>query len=135
MSKTKKGRVKVNGDGRSEVNSRDKVNDIKIGSNKLKDDKVEDKDVGDNEVTKNENLWKTYKFKKMISFSHFFNAKARLAFTKLRKLFIKASIFYHFNLERHIQIKMDTSGYVIGGVLNHLTLDHLGQWHLVAFFS
>ena len=30
---------------------------------------------------------------------------------------------------------MDVSGYTIGRIFSQLTLDNLGQWHLVAFFS
>ena len=57
-----------------------------------------------------------------------------MAFTKLRQVFIKALIFYHFNPECDIRIEMDASSYAIGGVLSQLTLDNLGQWHPVTFF-
>ena len=30
---------------------------------------------------------------------------------------------------------MDALGYAISGIFSQLTLDNLGQWHLVAFFS
>ena len=53
--------------------------------------------------------------------------KARLAFTILRKMFTKTLIFQHFDLECHIWIETDISGYAIGGVLSQLTLDNLGQ--------
>ena len=53
--------------------------------------------------------------------------EARLAFTKLRKMFFKAPILRHFDPEWHIQIKTDASGYAIGGVLSQLILDNLGQ--------
>ena len=53
--------------------------------------------------------------------------KTRLAFTKLRKMFIKAPIFEHFDLECYIRIKTDASGYIIGEVLSQLTLNNLGQ--------
>ena len=56
-------------------------------------------------------------------------------FTKLRQAFFKASILYHFNPERHIRIEMDASGYAISRVFSQLTLDDLGQWYPVAFFS
>ncbi len=55
-------------------------------------------------------------------------SKARQAFTKLRQEFIEAPILNHFDLERHIQIKTDVSGYAIGGILNQLTSDDLGQY-------
>ena len=61
--------------------------------------------------------------------------KARLAFTKLRKSFTKAPIFQHFDLEYHIRIETHMLNYVISGILNQLTLNNLGQWHLVAFYS
>ncbi len=53
----------------------------------------------------------------------------------MRQAFVEIPILNHFDPERHIQIEMDTSGYVIGGILSQLTLDDLGRWHLVAFFS
>ena len=53
--------------------------------------------------------------------------KARLVFTKLRKAFIKAPIFRHFDLECYIWIETDALGYIISGVLSQLTLDNLGQ--------
>ena len=87
----------------------------------------------------------------------FFIPKASLAFTQLRKMFIKAPILYHFNPKHHIWIETDASGYVINRVLSQLTtekrlacqmtyktnnfnqsinlLSEIGQWYLVAFFS
>ena len=64
----------------------------------------------------------------------YLTTKARLAFIQLRKLFTKALILQHFDLECHIWIKTNASGYTIGGVLSQLTLNNLGQWHLVAYF-
>ena len=61
--------------------------------------------------------------------------KARLVFTKLRKSFTKAPIFRHFDPEFHIWIETDMSSYAISRVLSQLTLDNLGQWHSVAFYS
>ena len=43
---------------------------------------------------------------------------AKKAFNHLRHLFIKASIFQHFDLEHHIWVETDVSGHVIGGVLS-----------------
>ena len=59
--------------------------------------------------------------------SDFFTSRAKLAFTKLRQAFVKALIFYHFDLEHHIRIETDASGYAIGGVFNQLTLSNSGQ--------
>ena len=39
-------------------------------------------------------------------------------FIKLRQAFIKTPILNHFDLERYIQIKTDTSGYTIGGIFS-----------------
>ena len=72
---------------------------------------------------------------KAIGFLDFFTSGAKLAFTRLKQAFVKALIFYHFDLEYYIRIELDTSGYAIGEVLNQLISDNLGQWHLVAFFS
>ena len=60
---------------------------------------------------------------------------AKWAFTQLRQAFTKAPIFRHFDPEYHIRNKTDVSGYAIGGVLSQLTLDNLGRWHPVAFYS
>ncbi len=73
------------------------------------------------------------------------------------KDFSKALILRHFEPKCHIRIETNASGYVIGGVLNQMTLDHLdqlfsnpvtyinlnpifskseiGQWYPIAFFS
>ena len=64
----------------------------------------------------------------------FLTADARQAFTQLRQVFIEATILSHFDLERHMRIEIDVSGYAIGGVLSQLTLD-FGQWNPVAYFS
>ena len=70
----------------------------------------------------------------MVRSSDLFTLGAKLAFTELRQAFLKAPILYHFDLECHIRIEIDVSGYAIGGVLSQLTSDDLGRWHLVAFF-
>lgn len=61
--------------------------------------------------------------------------KAKIAFIKLRQVFIEAPILQHFNSKCHIRIKTEASGYAIGGILSQLTLDNLDQWHLIAYFS
>ncbi len=61
--------------------------------------------------------------------------EVRKAFTKLKQAFVEASILNSFNLECHIRIKIDASGYIIGEILSWLTSDDLYQWHLIAFFS
>ena len=48
------------------------------------------------------------------------------AFIKLWQAFVKAPILNHFDSECHIQIEINVSGYVIGGILGQLILDDLG---------
>ena len=77
--------------------------------------------------------------------SSFLTPKARSAFNHLQLAFTKAPILRHFDLECHIGIKIDTLGYVIGGVLSQrasgtspdrvVTKTDLSQWHPIAFFS
>lgn len=55
----------------------------------------------------------------------FFTFKARKAFNHLKQAFTKATIFQHFNLERHIRCETNASDYVIGGVQNQLTSNQL----------
>lgn len=57
----------------------------------------------------------------------FLNSKVRETFDHLKQAFIKASILHHFDLKRHIWIKINASGYAIGGILSQLALDNLGQ--------
>ena len=56
----------------------------------------------------------------------FLTFKTRLTFIKLRQAFIEAPILHHFNLECHIQIKINISGYTIGRILSQLILNKLG---------
>ena len=74
-------------------------------------------------------------FRNMEAKPDFFISKARLAFTKLRQVFIEAPIFHYFNLKYYIWNETGKSGYAIGRILSQLTLDNLSQWHLRAFFS
>ena len=53
----------------------------------------------------------------------------------MRQAFFKALILHYFDLEYHIRIETDASGYAIGRVLSQLTLDDSGRWHPVTFFS
>ena len=50
----------------------------------------------------------------------FLTPNAREAFNQLRLAFTQDPILWHFNPEYHIWIKIDTSGYAIGGVLSQL---------------
>ena len=64
----------------------------------------------------------------------FLTPDARRAFTQLRQAFTEAPILQHFNLECHIRIETDASGYAIGGVLSQM-MSETGQWHPVAYYS
>ena len=72
--------------------------------------------------------------KKTVRSSDFLTPGAKLAFIKLKQAFLKAPILYHFDLKHYIQIETNVSGYAIGRVFCHLTLDDLGQWYPVAIF-
>ena len=119
--------------------------DSKAGrdGNKLNESEIDDNEVGggeiDNEVRKKcqkmSKSKKSFKSKKAAGSSDFFIPGARLAFTKLRQALLKAPIFYHFNLKHHIWIETNALGYAIVVILSQLTLDDLGQWYPLAFFS
>ena len=49
---------------------------------------------------------------------NFLTLDAKKAFNYLRLAFIKAFILRYFDLESHIRIETDVSGYAIGGVLS-----------------
>ena len=109
----------------------------KLNRRRIDDDEVDGNEVGDDEIvtkvqksSKSKNLSKSKKTE-----SGFLSLGARKAFTKLRQAFIKTPILHHFDLECHIRVETDISGYAICGVLNQLTSDDLGRWHPVAFFS
>ena len=65
--------------------------------------------------------------------SSFLTTDAQQAFTQLGQAFIEAPILRHFDLERYIQIKIDASGYTIGGVFSQMTSE-TGQRHPVAYY-
>ena len=65
----------------------------------------------------------------------YLNLASKKAFNYLQHTFTKALILQHFDLKWHIQIKTDVSGYAIGRVLSQLTLDDLGQWDPIAYYS
>ena len=77
---------------------------------------------------------KSSKSKKTVRSSNFFIFRARLVFTKIRQVFVKAPILYHFDPKHYIWVETDVSGYAIGVILSQLILDNLSQWHLVIFF-
>ena len=104
------------------------MDNIEVDDIEVEVDKIKKKSQ---KTSKSKSLFKS---KKTI-ISNIFTPGAKLAFTELRQAFLKAPILYHFDLEYHIQIETDVSGYAIGGVLSQLTSDDLKQWHSVAFFS
>ena len=95
---------------------------------------VEVDEVG-KKVQKTSKSKNSSKSKKAIGPSDFLTLGAKLAFTELRQAFLKALILHHFDLEHHIRIETNASGYAIIGVLSQLTSDDSSRWHLVAFFS
>ena len=102
----RKSRVRVR-DGRRTVHNGSEIDDRrKIDGSEADGDEVKDDEVGKKfqKTSKSKNLFKS---KKTVGFSDFFIPKAKLAFTKLRQVFFKASILYYFDLETHIQIEME----------------------------
>ena len=65
--------------------------------------------------------------KNSIAATGYLTLGAKQAFTQLRKAFTKAPILRHFDLECHIRIETDASGYAIDRVQSQLTSDNLGQ--------
>ena len=121
--------IKVGGDSRAGRDG-NKLDASELNGNEVDDDKVEVDEIGKKvqETFKSKNLFKSQnlsKSKKTIGFSDFLIPGAKLAFIKLRQAFFKAPILYHFDLECHIRIEKDVSGYAIGGVLSQLTSDDL----------
>ena len=79
---------------------------------------------------------------------NFLTPDAKKAFNHLQLVFIKALILQHFDLESHIRIETNASGYIIGEALSQLNFDFdalsndsnsdksdFSQWHSVAYFS
>ena len=101
--------------------------DVMTSESEINNNKVDSGEAGDNEIrkkgqktSKSKNLFKSKKLsksKKMVE-SDFFTPGARLAFTKLRQIFIKVLILHYFDSERHIQFKINLSGYIIGGIFS-----------------
>ena len=118
------GKVKVGGgkagSERSELDG-SKLDDSEVDGNEVEIDEIRKKVQ---KTSKSKNL---SKFKKTLGSSDFFTFGAKLAFTELRQVFIKASILYHFYPKRHIWIETDVSGYIIGRVLSQLSSDDSSQ--------
>ena len=104
---------------------RSEIHDVKVDSGKI-DNEIRKKGQ---KMSKFKNLLKSKKLsksKKTLE-SNFFTSGAGLAFTKLREVFVKALILYHFELKYYIRVETDISSYAIGGVFSRLTLDDLSQ--------
>ena len=54
---------------------------------------------------------------------NFLTPNAKKAFNQLQLAFIKAPILQYFDLESHIRIETDASGYAISRVLSQLNLN------------
>ena len=67
--------------------------------------------------------------------SDYLISAAKKAFKHLRHAFTQVPILQHFDPKQYIRMETDVSGYAIGGVLSQLTLNDMGQWHLVAYYS
>lgn len=121
--KFRKNRIKVDGDVRSKFDNSE-VNGNMVDGNEIRDD----------ELAKKKNYQKTFEFKKSVRSLGFFIFKDKLIFIKLKQAFVKTLIFYHFNLECHIQIKTNISHYTIDKVFSQLVLNNLNQLHPMIFF-
>lgn len=55
----------------------------------------------------------------------FLTPRATLAFTKLRQVIIEILIVHSFDLQGHIQVKINTPGYAIREVVSLLTSNNL----------
>ena len=122
----KKGVVGVNGDSRAGRNG-GKLDGSVMDNVKVDGGKIGKK--GQN-PSKCKNLSKSKKTE-----LGFLTSGTRRAFTKLRQAFIKAPILHNFDLERHIWVETNVSGYAISGVVSQLTLDNSGQCYPMAFFT
>ena len=96
----REGKVEFASNSKAEHNNKYKLGG-KVDKSKIDDGKIEDNEIRkkNQKTSKSKNLSKS---KKTIEFSNFFTTAARLAFTKLRQVFVKASILHHFDLECHI---------------------------------
>ena len=128
LAKPRKSGIGI-GSSRKVRRDRSEIDGDKVNGSEFEDNEIEKKVQ---KTSKSKNLSKS---KKTIGSSDFFIPGAKLVFTKLRQVFFKALILYHFNLERHIRIEINISGYAFSGVLSQQILDNWGQWHPMVFFS
>ena len=118
LPRPEKGKVGVSGDSKAGCDGSE------LDRSELDESEVDGGEVGDDKVEKKvQNLSKS---KKTVQLD-FLTPGAKLAFAELRQAFVKALILHHFDMEHHIRIETDASGYAINGVLSQLTLDDLGR--------
>ena len=110
-----KGRVKVGADSKVGYDG-SKLDGGKIDNGEVHGGKVRNDEIG-KKVQKSSKSKNLSKSKKTIGLDILISG-ARLAFTKLRQAFVKALIFYHFHLEYHIWIEIDSSGYTNSRIFN-----------------
>ena len=105
-------------EGRVEIgSSKAGREESKLDGSEFHGDEVDGGEVEDDEVEKK--VQKKSKSKNLSkSTLDFLSPEARLAFIKLRQVFLKALIFQHFDLKCHIRMETDVSGYAIGGILS-----------------
>ena len=109
--------------GGDEVGDDSRARHDGIDGSEMDDVEVDGGEVGVDEVEK-----KGQKMSKSKTIgSDFLIPGAKLAFTKLRLAFLKVLILHNFDLERHIRIETDVSGYAISGIPSQLTSDDLDQ--------
>ena len=86
----------VDVDGRAKHDGKCKLGGNEVGGN----------EVDDNNIIEEKNYQKTSKYKKLSKSkkmkSGFFTLGARLAFIKLRQMFVKALILHHFDPKHYI---------------------------------
>ena len=92
-----------------------KANTIKLGNNlSLLVDIAKDINVKSEGDSSDKIIKTLLSYKKlMIKATVYLTFNIRVAFTQLRKVFIKATIIYHFNPEYYIQLKINLFGYAI----------------------
>lgn len=101
----------------------------KFDSNNSKIEKVDVINIASKKLIKKNSQSKIAKLKDLIWSKKleiiFHIPGSRLLCTKLRQAFIKTPIFYHFNSECHLLIKINISGYAINEVLSKLNINNL----------
>ena len=119
-TRARKSEFGVDGDSRA-GRDRSKLDRSRIDNGEVEDDKVGDGEIRKKvqKLSKSKNLSKS---KKTIG-SDFLTPRARLAFTKLRQVFVKTPILHYIDLKHHNRIETDESNYAINRIFRQLTLN------------